>query len=200
VIGPFDGSDPEGAIPLGDEQVSGLRPSWVATRSDLNVVEASNIADATQWAYLRSWTPAQILTERALLGLHRRMLSQVWSWAGGRRKQDTNIGVDGHLVPVRLRQLLDDAATWIEFNSYPADEIAARFHHRLVAIHLFPNGNGRHARLAADVLVISLGRPAFTWGAETLVSNSATRSRYLSALRRADTQHDYGELLLFVRS
>ncbi len=194
------GDDPEGATPLDDEQMDGLRPSWVATRADLNVAEEQNIAAATEWALLRKWTPAQLLTESALLGLHRRMFAEVWTWAGTWRRADTNIGADWHFIRVQLRQLVDDTGVWVEYGSYPYDEIAVRFHHKLVAIHPFPNGDGRHARLAADILAVSLNQPPFSWGADTLVSNNTARTDYLAALRLADAQYSYGDLLKFARS
>jgi Fic-DOC domain mobile mystery protein B len=149
---------------------------------------------------LRNWTPAQLLTESALLSLHRRMFSEVWRWAGTWRRTDTNIGVDWRLIQVQLRQLVDDTSVWVEYGSYPNDEIAVRFHHKLVAIHPFLNGNRRHARLAADILAISLNRPPFSWGADTLVTNRAARSEYLAALRAADVQYGYEGLLRFARS
>jgi Fic-DOC domain mobile mystery protein B len=193
------GDDPDGATPLEPDQTTGLRPSWVATRSDLNIAEEQNIATATQWASTRNWSAGQILNERALLGLHRRMFSQVWRWAGTWRSTQTNIGLEAHLIKITLRQLLDDTTTWLEYQSYPADEVAVRFHHRLVWIHPFPNGNGRHARLAADILAISLRRPVFSWGAQRSAADGG-RVEYLAALRRADTEYDYSPLLQFARS
>ena len=100
---------------------------------------------------------------------------------------------------MELRNLLDDTRFWIEHGTYEPDEIAARFHHRLVWIHPFPNGNGRHARTAADLLLVAMGKPRFTWGRENLVDAGQTRQAYVDALRAADA-HDYGPLLAFVRS
>ena len=95
----------------------------------------------------------------------------------------------------RLAHLLDDTKAWIEYNSYPPDEIAVRFHHRLVQIHPFPNGNGRHARLMADLLVMQLGQERFSWGRESLRDAGAVRARYIEALHAAD-HHDIAALLL----
>ncbi|MES9990648.1 MAG: mobile mystery protein B [Candidatus Thiodiazotropha sp.] len=100
---------------------------------------------------------------------------------------------------MELRQLLDDVRFWISNNTYQPDEIATRFHHKLVWIHIFPNGNGRHARLATDLHLTTLGRPRFTWGRENLVDANETRQAYVDALRAAD-QHNYGPLVAFVRS
>jgi len=100
---------------------------------------------------------------------------------------------------VELKKLLDDFWVWVEYKSYSVDEIAARFHHRLVWIHLFSNGNGRHARLMADLILVSLGQPKFSWGSgQDLAKESEIRKRYIEALRAADG-HDYGQLLGFVR-
>ena len=127
------------------------------------------------------------------------MFGNVWRWAGEYRTTDKNIGVDAYRIPVVLRQLIDDCRYWIENSTYPPDEIAARFHHRLVAIHCFPNGNGRHARLATDLLLMSIEREPFSWGSRYLVKDEEARNKYIASLRVAD-DHDIGPLLDFVRS
>ena len=127
------------------------------------------------------------------------MFSRVWKWAGTFRRSAKNIGVDAYKIPIDLRQLLDDCRYWIEHGTYEPDEIAARFHHRLVLIHPFPNGNGRHARTAADLLLVALGHPRFTWGRANLVNAGETRDAYIAALHGADDR-DIAPLLAFVRS
>ena len=127
------------------------------------------------------------------------MFGRVWRWAGRFRTTGKNIGVPAYRIRTDLQELINDCSCWIENGTYEPDEIAARFHHRLVQIHPYPNGNGRHARLAADVLLTRLGRPRFTWGSKNLVDSSETRTRYVHALRAAD-RHDYAPLLAFVRS
>lgn len=131
------------------------------------------------------------------------MLGDVWRWAGKFRVTERNIGMPFYEIPTALRQLLGDTKAWIEYKSYPPDEIAVRFHHRLVQIHPFPNGNGRHARLMADLLVMGLGQARFSWGRESLQESlqdaGATRRRYITALQAADN-HDIGSLLAFARS
>ncbi|WP_374566370.1 Fic family protein [Nitrosomonas sp.] len=74
-----------------------------------------------------------------------------------------------------------------------------RFSHRLVAIHPFPNGNGRVSRLIGDLLAQQLEQEPFTWGRANLVDAGETRARYIEALRAADN-HDIRPLLLFARS
>ena len=127
------------------------------------------------------------------------MLGDVWRWAGRFRTSERNIGIDYWQIPIALRQLLDDTKAWIEYHTYPPDEIALRFHHRLVQIHPFPNGNGRHARLTADLLVMRLGGERFSWGSANLQDAGTVRQRYIAALQAAD-DHDIGPLLAFARS
>jgi Fic-DOC domain mobile mystery protein B len=127
------------------------------------------------------------------------MFGDVWRWAGRFRKSERNLGIVFYEIPVALRQLLDDSRAWIEYKTYPADEVAVRFHHRLVLIHSFPNGNGRHARLMADLLVMRLGGERFSWGSANLRDAETVRRRYVAALQAAD-DHDIGPLLAFARS
>jgi Fic-DOC domain mobile mystery protein B len=127
------------------------------------------------------------------------MLGEVWRWAGKFRVSERNLGIAFYEIPVALRQLLDDTKAWIEYRTYPPDEIAVRFHHRLVQIHAFPNGNGRHARLMTDLLVMGLGGERFSWGSANLQDADAVRQRYIAALEAADN-HDITPLLAFARS
>ncbi len=186
----------DASTPLTPDEQEGLIPSYITLRSELNEAEQANILDAEEWAFNRQ---RDVLSEKFLTDLHKRMFGRVWKWAGRYRRSGKNIGVDAYRIPVDLRQLLDDARFWIDNKTYPPDEIATRFHHMLVWIHLFPNGNGRHARTATDLLLMALGQPRFTWGRESLVDANATRQTYVDALRSAD-HHDYEPLLEFVRS
>jgi Fic-DOC domain mobile mystery protein B len=127
------------------------------------------------------------------------MFGEIWSWAGHVRRSEKNIGVDRQMIRVEVRNLIEDARVWREREVHSADEIAVRFHHRLVAIHPFPNGNGRHARLMADLLAMQAGRPAFSWGGGRLASTSELRTAYITALRKADGG-DMAPLLEFARS
>lgn len=178
-----------------DERRQLLLPH-IATRAQLNEAEQENIADATAWAFARR---RDVLKESFLLSLHKRMLGQVWRWAGTIRNSDRNIGMAFHQIRPQLRLLIEDARYWLENGTFPPDEIAVRFHHRLVLIHPFPNGNGRHGRLAADLLAVRLGQARFTWGRVNLVEPEETRRRYIAALRAADA-HDIRPLLDFARS
>src|ERR1700691_4422786 len=192
--GLFD--QPDDATPLTQEEMRGLIPAHIAYRRELNEAEQENIARAQDWALNRRRDP---LSEKFIRELHRQMLGDVWKWAGKFRTSERNLGIPFYEIPVALRQLLDDAKAWIDCSTYPPDEVAIRFHHRLVQIHPFPNGNGRHARLMADLLVRRREREEFSWGRESLRDPGALRQRYIAALQNAD-HHDIGPLLAFARS
>jgi Fic-DOC domain mobile mystery protein B len=186
----------DAATPLTPAEMRDLLPSHIAYRRELNAAEQENIVRAQEWALSRR---RDLLAEKFIKDLHRKMLGDVWRWAGKFRTSARNIGIDYWQIPIALRQLLDDAKAWIEYQTYPPDDIAVRLHHRLVQIHPFPNGNGRHSRLMADLLVMQLGRERFSWGRESLRDPGAARARYIGALRAADN-HDIGPLLAFARA
>jgi len=186
----------DGGTELSEEEREVLIPSYITLRSELNEAEQANILEAEEWAFARK---RNLLEEKFLNNLHKKMYGNVWRWAGQYRTTGKNIGVDAYRIPMDLRQLLDDCRYWIENGTYEPDEIAARFHHRLVSIHCYPNSNGRHARLAADLLLRSIGQERFSWGGKNLVDLSETRELYIAALQAAD-RHDIGPLLEFVRS
>lgn len=191
-----------GATPLDPDDAEGLLHSHVATRRELDELEEANIQIGLEWALgrtSRSGRQTDVLSENFLYALHERMFGDVWSWAGQVRRSEKNIGVPRQTIRIEVRNLIEDARAWREREVYNTDEIAVRFHHRLVAIHPFPNGNGRHARLMADLLAIQAGRPAFSWGSGRLTSTSELRTAYINALRMAD-QGDIAPLLEFARS
>jgi Fic-DOC domain mobile mystery protein B len=186
----------DGSTPLRDDEREGLKLSYVTTRGDLNVAEQANILEAEDWAIRRE---RDVPDRNFLNDLHAHMFGNVWNWAGSYRRTGKNIGVDAYRIPTDLQQLIDNCSYWIEHETYPPDEIAARFHHRLVQIHAYPNGNGRHARLATDLLLKQMDCARFTWGSASLTDRGATRRMYIDALRAADN-HEYGPLMEFVRS
>ena len=195
--GIFDADD-DAATPLSPEEIHDLIPAHIAFRHELNLAEQENIVRRQHWALNRR--KADLLTEKFFTDLHRQMFSDVWRWAGKFRTSERTLGIPFYEIPVALRQLLDDTKAWIEYKSYPPDEIAVRFHHRLVQIHPFANGNGRHSRLMADLLVMRrLGGERFSWGSANLQAAGDVRGRYIGALKAADN-HDIGPLLAFARS
>ena len=185
-----------GATPLDADELASLIPGHITTQGELNEWEQLNIVQGDTWARKQR---KEILDEGFLRRLHQQMFGETWRWAGTFRKSDKNIGVDWLQIGVELKKLLDDVRYQVANGSLPPDEIAVRFHHRLVAIHPFPNGNGRHARLMADLLVERLGRPRFTWGSASLTDANETRQRYIAALQAADAR-DIAPLLAFARS
>jgi Fic-DOC domain mobile mystery protein B len=184
------------ATPLTPTERQDLIPTHITLRSELNELEQKNIAAAVRWALGRRKVATR---ENFLKSLHHRMFDQVWRWAGKHRTTERNLGVNPHLIETELRNALDDVRYWIEHKSYPNDEIAVRFHHRLVSVHPFPNGNGRWSRLAADILITQLGGKRFTWGGANLQAVGSARDTYIAALKAADN-HDLGPLIAFVRS
>lgn len=187
----------ESSTPLTEEEQEGLIPTWISLRSELNAAERKGILEAERWAFNRKHK--EILTETFIRNLHKRMFKDVWRWAGKFRQTARNIGVNSWQITSELRKLLDDTSYWIENQTYPVDEIAARFHHKLVWIHPFPNGNGRLSRIMTDILLKHLGQPRFSWGQSSLVEVSETRRQYVQALREAD-EGQIEPLLDFVRS
>lgn len=191
--------EPGDATPLRPEERDALRQSWITDRADLNEAEQANILRGAAWARrVRNRKPADILTVDFALALHKRLFSDVWTWAGAYRLTARNIGIDAHRIPAEMLMMLDDVRYWIEHETYAPDEIAVRMHHRLVAIHPFPNGNGRHARLMADLLIEKLGAKPFSWGGGSLADVGELRARYVAALQAADN-HDIAPLVAFAR-
>ena len=186
----------DAATPLTSEEKLGLMPSYITFRRELNEAEQINVTRAEQWAFSRK---RDVLNEAYLRRLHKQMFQDVWTWAGEFRTSERNIGVEPWRIVTELRELLENVRYWIAHQTYTADEIAARFHHKLVWIHCFANGNGSHGRLATDLLLVNLGQPRFTWGRQSLVNAGDTRRSYVAALRAADNR-DIQPLLKFVRS
>jgi Fic-DOC domain mobile mystery protein B len=186
-----------GQTPLDPDEVAGLKPRHIATQGELDEWEAQNILKASRWVARQK--KLDVLNDHFCRELHVKMFDDTWTWAGTFRKSDKNIGCDWTQIAVNLRQLLDNVAYWLEHNVFPPEEIAVRFHHRLVWLHAFPNGNGRHARLMTDCLLRQCGLAPFSWGRGNLVIVNEVRQRYIQALRAADA-NDYALLLAFVRS
>ncbi len=178
----------DGNTPIDDDEALGLRLTWVRTRGDLNEAEAANILEARR--SIRSPALDEVLDDLWLRRLHRRMFGEVWSWAGTYRLSNRNIGIDWTEITTAVRSLVHDARAWLDHDDQQT--ATARFHHRLVAIHPFPKGNGRHSRAATDYLCDSLSTAPPTWGARTYTNTAELRAAYLAALRTAD--HDPSDL------
>lgn len=188
----------ENSTPLTDDELIGLRIRPTPSRNELNLFELSNIAAAMDDPRWMAMTTFQLLDDLMLRRLHKDMFDDVWTWAGKYRTTEKNIGCDAREIAVRVRELCESAKLWFDGGT-SVDEAGCHFHAELVAIHPFVNGNGRHARLATDLLMTSVGAPRFTWGGASLVEPSVTRSTYIAALRAAD-RGDLGPLAAFVRT
>ncbi|MCX7056525.1 MAG: mobile mystery protein B [Proteobacteria bacterium] len=173
-----------GATPIDPDEAAGLVPAHLTLQRELNEYEEANILAANDWLFARH--RGDPLNDAFIHLVHRRMFDRTWRWAGKSRRTDKNIGVSWVEIPMRLRQMLGDVRAQIEHHAYSPTEIAARYHHRLVAIHVFPNGNGRHARLMADLLLTELAGRRFEWGRGSLVAASELRECYIAALQAAD--------------
>jgi Fic-DOC domain mobile mystery protein B len=177
----------EGQTPLGEEEKNGLKIKSISTQGDLDEFEQLNIEKAVEWTIRLNANSEKILAEKFVKDLHNKMFGDVWKWAGEFRKSEKNIGIPWIQIPVELKTLLDDTHFWIENNTYPQEEIAIRFKHRLVSIHCFPNGNGRHSRMMADIIMeIIFEKDIFPWHQSDMVKPNETRKKYISALRAAD--------------
>lgn len=190
----------DGQTPLDEDEKEGLLIKSISTRGELDEFEQQNIEDAIQWSLTRKFKPEQILSESFIQDLHIKMYGRVWGWAGEYRKTNKNIGVDKLEIPTALRSLIDDAKYWHEQNVFEPDEFAIRFKHRLVSIHCFSNGNGRHSRMIADMIIEKIYQhPVFSWGGARISEDTDIRAQYLKAIRKAD-QGEFDSLLKFARS
>jgi Fic-DOC domain mobile mystery protein B len=191
--------EPNDATPLEPEEKLRLKQTWITYRRDLNEAEQENIVKGAAWARSRRQRNKDVLNEDFAKLLHKRMFSDVWHWAGTYRLTERNIGIAPHRIANDTGMMFDDVKYWVKHTTFPADEIAVRLHHRLVAIHPFPNGNGRHARLMADLLIERLGGQPFSWGGGTLGDVGELRAQYIAGLQAADN-HDITLLVQFARS
>lgn len=192
---------PDGATPLTHDELHDLIPGYITTQAELNVAEQMNVARGLLWLNRQRANSKSILTEQFTRELHQALFGHVWQWAGRFRNTDKNIGVYWLHIATELKKLLDDINYQIAHDTYSIDEIALRFHHRLVLIHPFPNGNGRHSRIMTDGLLTALGHRTFSWGGgdiQNYQAHNAVRKAYISALRAAD-KGDYTPLKTFVR-
>lgn len=189
-----------GQTPIDEEEKEGLKIRSISNRKELDEFEQVNIQKAVKWSLSNNFSIDKILTEDFIKLLHKIMFDEVWKWAGSYRNSNKNIGVDKFEIGIELKNLLDDARFWYSDEVFTPEEFTIRLKHRLVMIHLFPNGNGRHSRLLADIIITKVFTlPVFSWGNKNLTTISDVRSQYISALKIAD-EGDYSELVKFSRS
>lgn len=186
-----------GQTPLDEEEKEGLKISSITTQGELDEFEQLNIEKAVEWTIRSRFKTERVLTEKFVRDLHKRMYSEVWKWAGEFRKSQKNIGVEWIKIPLELKKLLEDTMYWIENNTFSPEEISIRFKHRIVSIHCFPNGNGRHSRMMADIIMETVfGKDVFKWHQSNMVKANLTRKKYIDALKMADNG-DIGPLVNF---
>jgi len=190
----------DGQTPIDEDEKESLLIPSITTRLELDEFEQLNIERAIEWTLTRKFTKEDVLSELFVKELHSKMFDSVWKWAGKFRTSNKNIGVEWQVIAVSLRQLMDDCNFWIENNTYPDEEIAVRFSHGIVSIHCFPNGNGRHSRLIADIITNHIfKKPLFSWGSDNLVKIGEVRKRYINAIQEAD-KGNIAPLLEFAHS
>lgn len=177
----------DGQTPLDEDEKEGLKIKSITTQKELDEFEQLNIEKAVEWTIRVNLKPEKILTEKFIKDLHTKMYGDVWKWAGEFRKTDKNIGIKWTQIGIELKNLIDDTKYWLENKTYSSEEIAIRFKHRIVAIHCFPNGNGRHSRMMADIIIESIfGKEIFSWHKSNMVRADKTRKEYIIALKEAD--------------
>jgi Fic-DOC domain mobile mystery protein B len=194
----FDFKD--GQTPLNEEEKEGLKIKSITTQGELDEFEQWNIEKAVEWTIHTKFKPEKILTEKFAKDLHKRMYGDVWKWAGEYRKTEKNIGIPWTQIGIELKKLLDDTKYWIENKTFSPEEISIRFKHRIVSIHCFSNGNGRHSRMIADIIMESIfGDTLFSWHQSNMVKINETRNQYIKALREADNG-DFKQLIEFAKN
>ena len=177
----------EGQTPLDEDEKEGLKINSITAQGELDEFEQLNIEKAVEWTINANLKPEKILTEKFVKDLHKKMYGDVWKWAGEFRRSEKNIGIAWTQIGIELKNLLDDTKYWIENNTFSPEEIAIRFKHRIVSIHCFPNGNGRHSRMMADIIMESIfGKEIFSWNQSNMAKADETRKEYIHALREAD--------------
>lgn len=185
---------------LSEEEKEGLKIKTITSHAELDEYEQLNIEKAVEWFIGKNISTDKFLRLGFIKKVHQKMFGDVWKWAGDFRKTDKNLGVEWKTISIELQKLLDDTKFWIENRSFPKDEIAIRFKHRIVSIHCFPNGNGRHSRMMADLMIeIILDEKPFSWGNSALVNPNSDRENYIKALKKAD-RNDIQDLIAFARN
>ena len=182
----------DGQTPLNENEIEGLLIDTITTQEELDEHEQLNIEQAVQWIILNKFKLETILTEKFIKKVHKKMFDNTWRWAGIFRKSEKNLGVEWIKIGIELKYLIDDTKYWIENKTFSADQIAIRFKHRIVQIHCFSNGNGRHSRIMADIIIEMIFKKyIFTWHYSNMVKGDAIRKKYIIAVQEADKGNIY---------
>jgi len=189
----------DGQTPLSEEEKEGILSKTISTHGDLDELEQANIESALLWVKGKKFNKEEVLSEDFIKKLHKKMFGDVWRWAGDFRRSEKNIGISWTSIGVELRKLLDNTLFLIENEVLPSDEIAIDFKHKLVNIHCFPNGNGRHSRMMADIIIEKIYEETiFSWNSSNMVKADETRANYINAIRKGD-DGDIKPLIEFAR-
>lgn len=187
----------KGQTPLNEDEKEGLLIKTISTMQELDEFEQLNIEKAIEWTIRTNFKTEKILTEEFIKRVHLKMFGETWKWAGEFRKSEKNIGISWIIIGIELRNLLDDTKFWIKNKTYSEQEIAIRFKHRIVKIHCFPNGNGRHSRIMADIIMENIfKKETFSWGFKNRLQADEMRKNYIKALKEADN-HNINSLIDF---
>ncbi len=190
----------DGQTPLDEDEKEGLKIKSITTQSELDELEQLNIEKAVEWTIHTNFKAEKILSETFIKNLHKKMYGDVWKWAGTFRKSNKNIGIKWTQISIELKNLLDNTKYWIENETYSPEEITIRFKHQIVSIHCFPNGNGRHSRLMADIIIeFIFKKEIFSWQKSNMVKADETRKKYIRALKKAD-DGDINALIKFAKN
>lgn len=193
---------PSGATPLNADELKGLLIDTISTQAELNFAEQQSIIESSKWIY--STNHKNILSDIFFRKLHRKMFESIWDWAGIYRASEKNIGIEPYKIAGEIKKLCDDCEYWIKHNTFDWPELAARFHHKVVWIHPFANGNGRFARILTDILLKEHRQLLLSWGRNTFngddfMSESKLRAEYIASLREADNKK-FQRLIEFIKS
>lgn len=171
---------------LDKEELEGLKLSGIKDWKEIIAHESKSISKTITWTEKNQFSTEKIFSELFIREIHKRMFGDVWSWAGKYRLSNKTMGVEKTLISKELKQLFNNIKFWIESESYDPDEITIRFIHRLMQIQCFPDGNARHAKLMADIVIEHVfNGDIFTWG-ESLNNPKLQREKFLDALKKAD--------------
>ena len=186
----------DGNTPLDQNQIDGLLFSHVTTMGELDQLEDENIQKGLAWL---NHYKGQFLSTDFTKKLHGKLFGDVWSWAGTFRKNDVNLSkVSSYDIQIELKKLFLDVETWIKYKSISWDEIPAQFHHRLVCIHPFPNGNGRISRIMTEYFEKKNNKPITSWSESLSNFPKKRRGDYIKALQEAD-RGNINQLIEFMK-
>lgn len=189
--------DRDGSTPLDPDQIRGIKFSHLVNMGELDEVEDLNIQKGLEW--LNRQKGDDYLSMEFLCKLHEKLFGDVWKWAGTFRKVEVNLSkIKYYDVGPQLKMFFEDAKLWIEGGRMSWDEISAEMHHRLIAIHPFPNGNGRTTRIYTEYVQKRNKQAVTSWKASLNHDPKERRRVYIKSLQQAD-KGDFRPLIEFMQ-